>query len=409
MQRGGAVEDWGGSRAARGLDKPLWRSFWDAFTVAAVPAILAQANGRRTGEDQSMEHRRGDDAAVHWVSSIADVAEHFYQTSMLWLRAQERFVVTQRLELDLSLRRLADMLHGDGWEGLSGAEDLTALSRQQRLLVRAVNAGPRLGWHDGDRANADPTTEVMVTGAPEPVHAWCARFRETAAHPRAVVRWVFSNEDSPLVMPMRQDRVPHPLMFPFLPQPLPDLYDAFARSDAPVLVLLGPPGTGKTSFIRGFLQHTRMDAMMSFDRQLLDRDEIFARFLGSSTPVFVLEDADVDLRARESVGPASMMHRFLVVSDGLVSVRDKKLIFSTNLPNLRDVDEALLRPGRCFAVLHFRALEPAEGLALADAMGWSVRPDDPQPRTLAEWFALQQASSESSTVPPGALQKVGFV
>jgi len=100
----------------------------------------------------------------------------------------------------------------------------------------------------------------------------------------------------------------------------------------------------------------------------------------------------------------------LAVRDGLGSVRDKKLIFSTNWPNVRDVDEALLRPGRCFAVVHFRPLTPAEGLALANSMDWSVRPDDSQHRTLAEWFALQNGGaameqSRTAALGPG----VGFV
>ena len=86
-----------------------------------------------------------------------------------------------------------------------------------------------------------------------------------------------------------------------------------------------------------------------------------------------------------------------------MSVRSKKLIFSTNLPNVRDVDEALLRPGRCFALVPFRALTPAEELALADAMGWTVRPNDGQQRTLAQWFALQ-----SGHIAPVGTATLGF-
>jgi ATP-dependent 26S proteasome regulatory subunit len=50
-----------------------------------------------------------------------------------------------------------------------------------------------------------------------------------------------------------------------------------------------------------------------------------------------------------------MMHRFLNVGDGLVTTKGKKLIFSTNLPSIRDVDSALVRPGRCFDILNFDA------------------------------------------------------
>jgi hypothetical protein len=38
----------------------------------------------------------------------------------------------------------------------------------------------------------------------------------------------------------------------------------------------------------------------------------------------------------------------------------KKLIFSTNLPSTKDIDDAILRAGRCFGVLEFRALTLTE-------------------------------------------------
>jgi ATP-dependent 26S proteasome regulatory subunit len=42
----------------------------------------------------------------------------------------------------------------------------------------------------------------------------------------------------------------------------------------------------------------------------------------------------------------------------------RKIIFTTNLPNVGDIDEALVRPGRCFATVRTRALERGEAEAL---------------------------------------------
>ena len=39
----------------------------------------------------------------------------------------------------------------------------------------------------------------------------------------------------------------------------------------------------------------------------------------------------------------------------------RKILFTTNLPNVHDIDPALMRPGRCFATLHTRSLTPTEG------------------------------------------------
>ena len=43
----------------------------------------------------------------------------------------------------------------------------------------------------------------------------------------------------------------------------------------------------------------------------------------------------------------------------------RKIVFSTNLPNVGDLDEALVRPGRCFARVFMRKLTAEEAVALA--------------------------------------------
>ena len=58
------------------------------------------------------------------------------------------------------------------------------------------------------------------------------------------------------------------------------------------------------------------------------------------------------------------LHRFLTVADGVVRAQGRKIIFTTNLPNVGDIDEALVRPGRCFAVLRMRPLAIDEALRL---------------------------------------------
>ena len=90
----------------------------------------------------------------------------------------------------------------------------------------------------------------------------------------------------------------------------------------------------------------------------LENDEIFVEFVTGSHDAFVVEDADhiLDSRANGNVH----LHRFLAVADGVVRAQGRKILFTTNLPNVSDIDDALLRPGRCFANLSFRALEPAE-------------------------------------------------
>jgi ATP-dependent 26S proteasome regulatory subunit len=54
----------------------------------------------------------------------------------------------------------------------------------------------------------------------------------------------------------------------------------------------------------------------------------------------------------------------LAVADGVVRAQGRKIIFTTNLPNVGDIDEALVRPGRCFATIRTRALERSEAESL---------------------------------------------
>ena len=137
-----------------------------------------------------------------------------------------------------------------------------------------------------------------------------------------------------------------------------------------VLVLQGPPGTGKTRLVRAILaalSRRKGDAakvLYTADRRTLENDEIFIDFLTGEHDAFVVEDADHLLGARAN-GNVDL-HRFLAVADGVVRAQGRKII-TTNLHNIGDIDEALVRPGRCFGVIRTRALalEEAKDLLVA--------------------------------------------
>ena len=93
---------------------------------------------------------------------------------------------------------------------------------------------------------------------------------------------------------------------------------------------------------------------------------MFVDFITGSHDAFVIEDTDNLLKARTSGNDE--MHRFLAIADGVARSQGRKIIFTTNLPNVTDIDEALVRPGRCYAVKNLRSLEPAEALTLARRM-----------------------------------------
>ena len=186
------------------------------------------------------------------------------------------------------------------------------------------------------------------------------------------IRWVHDKKGEHVKCTLNTDMLPVIEMYPFLKtQTLAEYYESFMNSSSNILILIGPPGTGKTSFIKGLMNHTKSDALVSYDPLILENDMFFANFVGgfddsyyyddldnSQESFLILEDADLFLSSRSEGN--TMMHRFLNISDGLVSSKNKKLIFSTNLPCISDIDPALTRKGRCFDVVTFRPLNAKE-------------------------------------------------
>ncbi len=216
------------------------------------------------------------------------------------------------------------------------------------------------------------------------------------------IEWVYGANGDSVNVPLNAERLPVDEMYPFLKEPLTDYYDRYLESNANILLLIGPPGTGKTTFIRGLLAHSNSSAIVTYDAAILEKDYLFARFIEDETGVMVLEDSDNFLKARSDGN--TMMHRFLNVGDGLVTTKGKKLIFSTNLPSIRDIDPALIRPGRCFDIVSFDTLKQKEAEALAKKIG--VKLDGKRDSwTIAEVFNKQ--IEEKNTRSVGS--KMGFV
>lgn len=205
---------------------------------------------------------------------------------------------------------------------------------------------------------SDRIAEIDIMGRKDAVDRAASIIKQHFDPVPVRVKWVYKADGDNVKLPIRTDNLPRSEFYPQLgDEELTDYYGRFMASRSNVLVLIGPPGTGKTSFIRGLLHHTGGEALVSYDTAILESDEIFADFMSGEETFMILEDADTFLSSR-SKGGNTIMHRFLNLGDGLMSTSGKKIVFSTNLPSIRDIDDALLRPGRCFDVMRFGRLEP---------------------------------------------------
>lgn len=157
-------------------------------------------------------------------------------------------------------------------------------------------------------------------------------------------------------------------MYPYFDVTPEQMWRDFKASDANVLLLIGSWGTGKSNYI------TRMVAESGWSKDicLYDREDVILHPKMSehlrgmpAGSVVIMEDADklISKRSDDNENIAAVLN----LTSG-IATSDVKIIITTNLPNLKSVDPALLRPGRTFKVLEFKALTIEQAHALRDKM-----------------------------------------
>lgn len=182
------------------------------------------------------------------------------------------------------------------------------------------------------------------------------------------------------------------------------LLNAFMASSAKVLILYGPPGTGKTTLIRSMLAATPMDEVSADVNVLLAQgaavvsSEHFVSALRRRDEDFVvIEDAETLIRPRSEGN--TMMADLLNWVDG-VAGSNTKVVITTNIReiNNKTVDEALLRPGRCFAQVHLNTLTRQEAMTAREVAGLgAANLDDAENFTLADVLMRPDSNSEQTS------------
>lgn len=194
----------------------------------------------------------------------------------------------------------------------------------------------------------------------------------------------------------------HKEFYPFLPaNDCHELMADYIDSSASILILTGAPGTGKTSLLRDTILRHKLRGIVTYDKELLESDRMFVKFITGTYNILIIEDADALLSSREHYGN-QCMDRFLNVSSGLVSqqVKKKKIVLTTNTTDVAKIDEALVRRGRCYGILEFRTLSYEEAVVAAKVAGVKEPKDSHLEYSLADLLNQEDVG--------GKVRRVGF-